>query len=82
MSSPAPEGPAKCTWRLGASNSASPHVHIPVQSRPKIMDTILDNIGNTPMVRINKITQEEGIECEIRKSLFFLFSFTPLDSDE
>jgi hypothetical protein len=37
-------------------------------SRPKIMNTILENIGNTPMVRINKITKAEGIQCEIRTS--------------
>eukprot|EP00743_Colponemidia_sp_Colp-15_P000310 GILK01000361.1.p1 GENE.GILK01000361.1~~GILK01000361.1.p1 ORF type:complete len:521 (+),score=96.28 GILK01000361.1:144-1565(+) len=29
------------------------------------MDTILDNIGNTPLVRINKIGKSLGVECEI-----------------
>ncbi len=31
----------------------------------KIMDTILENIGKTPLVRINKIAASEGIECEL-----------------
>lgn len=35
-----------------------------------IKQTILDCIGNTPLVRINKITQ--NIECEIG-----IFLFTP-----
>jgi cystathionine beta-synthase len=32
-----------------------------------IIDNILDHIGNTPMVRLNRIPQSEGIECEIGK---------------
>lgn len=32
---------------------------------PKICDTILDHVGNTPLVRINKIAKDEGVECEI-----------------
>ena len=31
----------------------------------KIKDSILDCVGNTPMIRINNITQREGIECEV-----------------
>ncbi|XP_049848213.1 cystathionine beta-synthase-like [Schistocerca gregaria] len=30
-----------------------------------IRDTVLDVIGNTPLVRINKITASEGVKCEI-----------------
>jgi cystathionine beta-synthase len=29
------------------------------------MDTILENIGNTPMVRINKIAKSAGLKCEL-----------------
>lgn len=29
------------------------------------MDSILDNIGHTPLVRINRIAQSEGLECEV-----------------
>ena len=29
------------------------------------MDTILDNIGNTPMVRVNVVSKTEGLECEL-----------------
>ncbi len=38
----------------------------------RILDTILDHIGGTPMVRINRIGKEEGIECElVAKCEFF-----------
>lgn len=33
--------------------------------QPKIYDSILEHIGRTPLVRINKITEEEGVECEV-----------------
>lgn len=39
---------------------------------PPILDTILDHIGNTPLVRINNITKSEGIECEICKYQDFI----------
>lgn len=32
----------------------------------KINDSILDLIGNTPMVKLNKIPQSLGIEANIR----------------
>ncbi|CEG66358.1 Putative Cystathionine beta-synthase [Rhizopus microsporus] len=32
---------------------------------PKISNTILDNIGRTPLVRINKISKEAGLKCEL-----------------
>lgn len=30
-----------------------------------IMDSILDAVGNTPLIRINNLTKAEGIKCEI-----------------
>nr|KAG5702523.1 hypothetical protein BaRGS_003683 [Batillaria attramentaria] len=35
------------------------------QKKPKILPNILYHIGDTPLVRINNITKEEGVECEI-----------------
>lgn len=35
---------------------------------PKLLDTILDHIGNTPTVRINRIGKAAGLQCELRKS--------------
>lgn len=34
---------------------------------PKIFNTILENVGRTPLVRINKIAKEEGLKCELCK---------------
>jgi cystathionine beta-synthase len=32
---------------------------------PKICDSILDHVGRTPLVRINKIAQSAGLQCEL-----------------
>lgn len=53
-----------CKWSI-ESTEVSPHtceVHKPT---PKICDSILDAIGNTPIVRINNISKQEGITCEL-----------------
>ncbi|DAZ95578.1 TPA: hypothetical protein N0F65_006064 [Lagenidium giganteum] len=41
------------------------HVHRPSTPEPKILNTILDHVGNTPLVRLNKIAQKAGLECEL-----------------
>lgn len=64
MSIPAyTDGPLRCTWHLN-STEKSPHFHYRAE-RPKIMQTVLEHIGNTPMVKLNKIPKAEGVECEI-----------------
>lgn len=60
-----PDLPSQCTYKLGMSLDQSPHRHVPLNPKPKIMPNILSNIGNTPLVRINRITQKDGIECEV-----------------
>jgi len=61
-----PDLPSKCTWHLGIDPKQSPHHHIPfTPNREKIMPNILHNIGNTPLVRLNKIPQENGVKCEM-----------------
>ncbi|XP_062303234.1 cystathionine beta-synthase a [Osmerus eperlanus] len=60
-----PDLPSKCTWRLGVSHADSPHTHPPKIDRPSILPDILRRIGDTPLVRINKIPKTFGLKCEI-----------------
>ncbi|KAG0168073.1 hypothetical protein DFQ28_005359 [Apophysomyces sp. BC1034] len=39
--------------------------HVKSVPAPPISNNILENIGGTPLVRINRIGKEEGVECEI-----------------
>lgn len=54
----------KCTRKPGDKPENSPHHHEPFRPLPKkIFDDVLDAIGNTPMIRINKLGVNEGIDC-------------------
>ncbi|KAJ2882117.1 cystathionine beta-synthase, partial [Coemansia aciculifera] len=35
------------------------------QPEPPILNSILDHIGNTPLVRLNRIAKAEGLQCEL-----------------
>ena len=39
------------------------------QEPMKIMPNILHHVGNTPLVRLNRIGKEEGIKCDLRKDV-------------
>jgi cystathionine beta-synthase len=57
------DGPQKCTWHLGTTEK-SPHIH----TRPKpnkIYNSILEHIGNTPIVRLERLMKKEGLKCEL-----------------
>lgn len=60
-----PDKPSECTYHDAKSMTESPHRHVPLTPRPKIMSTVLDNIGHTPLVQINRIAQKEGIKCQL-----------------
>jgi hypothetical protein len=63
----------KCTWKLGDKIENSPHVHEPFRPIPsKIFNDVLDAIGNTPMVRINKVGVENGVSCELLAKCEFM----------
>ncbi|NXC73383.1 CBS synthase, partial [Anhinga anhinga] len=62
-----PDTPSKCTWKLGKPFSASPHHHTTLPEPLKIMPSILNKVGDTPLVRINKIGKQYGLKCELCK---------------
>lgn len=66
-----PDKPHKCTWNL-RTTEASPHNHQQLTKRPKILPNILYAVGDTPMVKLNKIPRQEGIECEMVVKCEFL----------
>lgn len=61
-----PDLPPKCKWSLNNSKDANdPHFHDRRDPKPKILSNILEQIGDTPLVRLNKIPKQYGIKCEI-----------------
>ncbi|XP_028342278.1 cystathionine beta-synthase-like protein, partial [Physeter macrocephalus] len=60
-----PDAPSRCSWQLGRPATNSPHHHTALAKSPKILPDILKKIGDTPMVRINKIGRSFGLKCEL-----------------
>lgn len=67
-----PDLPSRCTWNKNADPTSSPHTKVPLTPPEKIIPNVLHAIGNTPLVKLNKIPQSEGIKCEmLAKCEFF-----------
>ncbi|KAG5321433.1 CBS synthase, partial [Pseudoatta argentina] len=59
-----PDRPSKCTYKVNGENS--PHTkQTEFPNRKKILPNILSTIGQTPLVRLNKIPKAHGIKCEM-----------------
>ncbi len=55
-----------CTWKADKSTiDKCPHLLVPRTKKNKILANILENIGDTPLVRINNIAKKEGLTCEL-----------------
>jgi Pyridoxal-phosphate dependent enzyme len=62
---------SRCKWSLKTTEPC-PHSSNKLQPKLSIMPSVLDNIGNTPLVQINKISVKEGIKCQmLAKCEFF-----------
>ncbi|KAJ2678684.1 cystathionine beta-synthase, partial [Coemansia spiralis] len=48
-----------------AAPGNQPHRHRELYPEPAILNNILDHIGNTPLVRLNRIAKAEGLQCEL-----------------
>ena len=66
----------ECKWKLGdpENDAKCPHIR---ESRAadyakNIKDSILDCVGNTPMIRVSNIMKAEGLECELLVKAEFL----------
>jgi cystathionine beta-synthase len=60
----------KCTWTVN-SEEKCPHPSTPFNAHPndKIQNTVLDIIGHTPIVRVNKVGKNHGLKCELLAKL-------------
>ncbi|XP_060531256.1 cystathionine beta-synthase-like [Cylas formicarius] len=68
-----PDAPKKCLWKesLG-KNIPSPHTRENWKHNYKIYPDVLSLIGNTPMVKLNKIPKEYGLTCNVFVKCEFL----------
>ena len=47
----------ECSWKVGEDMTKCPHTREIRDHGKKIKDSVLDCVGNTPMIRINNITK-------------------------
>ena len=57
---------------MDISENVCPHESETRDYSAKIKNSVLDCIGNTPLIRINNITAAEGIECEVLAKAEFM----------
>ena len=62
----------ECPWKPGMELKDCPHTVEKRDHNKKIKDSILDCVGNTPLIRLNNIPKADGIECEILVKAEFL----------
>jgi len=64
-------GKDKCTWKVSGSSEATPHVPIDRAglgmgtAGGKIVESVLDLVGNTPMVRLNRMMKKHDLKCDL-----------------
>lgn len=66
-----PDLPSRCTWAVG-TDEASPHQHRPLVPRPKVLQTILQAVGNTPLVKLNSIPKAANLKCNLYAKCEFM----------
>lgn len=66
-----PNRPSRCTWAL-STEETSPHLHKPTVPRAKLLQSILEAVGNTPLIKLNKIPQSFNLKCNVYAKCEFL----------
>ena len=67
-----PDAKNECIWKKdGIEDHFGLHKFKPYPRPSKrIFDTVLEAIGNTPLVKLHKIPKEFGVECDVCKLLY------------
>ena len=61
-----PDIPCRCTYKVGDPADKSPHNHEKWEPRKSsILSSSLDAIGDTPMIRLDRLASKEGLQCEL-----------------
>ena len=64
-----PDAPSKCTYTIKGDPSKCPH-HLGARQkslRQHVYNNVLELIGDTPLVRINRLARDAGVKCNLCK---------------
>ncbi|KAJ8925298.1 hypothetical protein NQ315_009128 [Exocentrus adspersus] len=60
-----PDKKSGCTWTSKCNRETTPHTTREWRQSSKILPNVLAAIGNTPMVKLNKIPKASGLKCNM-----------------
>lgn len=66
-----PDQASKCTWSPFGKKQQCPHVSVQ-KVKGKVSADILEEVGQTPLIRLNRIPRMYGLECEVLVKCEFL----------
>ncbi|KAG5886814.1 hypothetical protein JTB14_031456 [Gonioctena quinquepunctata] len=67
-----PDKKSACTWNKNNKKQSTPHSTRDWRRTSKILPNALAAVGNTPMIKLNKIPQAEGLKCDVYVKCEFL----------
>uniref|UniRef100_H2YIZ5 Cystathionine beta-synthase n=1 Tax=Ciona savignyi TaxID=51511 RepID=H2YIZ5_CIOSA len=60
-----PDLPPKCTWDVGGKCTSPHQVWRPDRNRKGVFSSVLEAIGDTPLVRLSRLEKEYGLKCQL-----------------
>lgn len=60
-----PDKKSKCTWSRNCNKETTPHSIHDWKRTTKILPNVLAAIGNTPLIKLNKIPKAAGLKCNV-----------------
>ncbi|CAH1110573.1 unnamed protein product [Psylliodes chrysocephalus] len=60
-----PDKKSTCTWHKNVDRLTTPHTTKDWRRTSKTLPNALAAIGNTPLIKLNKIPQAEGLKCDV-----------------
>ncbi|CAG9813693.1 unnamed protein product [Phaedon cochleariae] len=60
-----PDKKSICTWHKNAASKNTPHSIQEWRRTSKTLPNVLSAIGNTPLIKLNRIPQAEGLKCDM-----------------
>jgi len=51
------------------------------QRYSQILDSALDAVGNTPLIRLDRLAGEKGLKCNLRMYISLVTRFIPIEFD-
>ena len=59
-----------CKWSIRQQDEPCPHIRLEKKEKLPYLESVLDHIGNTPLIKVNRVSAE--LSCELLVSEILL----------